>query len=153
MARLTPARCRVHCHAMAKPHSPKQLAELIDRLAPALRRLQGTGRDSGPRVQALGYLARRGPATMRELAAELSMSPQATTGLVDVLEAEGLLAREKHPTDRRKVVIRVNEHSAAAAKTAHAARADDLGRLFDGISKDDRAAFARVVETLLSRVT
>ncbi|GIT92944.1 hypothetical protein JANAI62_34020 [Jannaschia pagri] len=137
---------------MAKAHSPKQLVELIDRLAPALLRLQGSGATRGPRVAALARLAKDGPATMRDLATELSVSPQAITGLVDALEADGLVGREKHPTDRRKTVIRVSDHAAATAKAARAARTDDLSRLFDDISKEDRAAFARVAETLLDRL-
>ena len=137
---------------MAKPSSPKYLADLIDRLAPALRRTQGVGADRGPRVALLARLADEGPVTMRDLATHLHVTPQAVTGLVDQLEAEGLLARERHPTDRRKTVIRLNEHARDAVKAARAARTDGLSELFDGISKADRAVFARVAETVLSRL-
>ncbi|CTQ49664.1 MarR family winged helix-turn-helix transcriptional regulator [Jannaschia donghaensis] len=138
---------------MAKPSSPKHLADLIDRLAPALRRTQGSGTDRGPRVALLACLADEGPSTMRDLATHLHVSPQAVTGLVDQLEAEGLLARERHPTDRRKTVIRLNDHARDNVKAARAVRTDGLSNLFDGIPKEDRAAFARVAKTLLDRLT
>lgn len=138
---------------MAKPSSPKVLADLIDRLAPALRRTQGSGSDRGPRVALLARLVDAGPATMRDLAAHLHVSPQAVTGIVDQLEAEGLLARERHPTDRRKTIIRVNDHARDTVKAARATRTDGLSDLFEGISKSDRAAFARVAETLLDRLS
>lgn len=137
---------------MPKPSSPKHLADLIDRLAPALRRTQGSGAERGPRVAVLALLADSGPTLMRDIAAHLHVSPQAVTGLVDQLEAEGLLARERHPTDRRKTVVRLNDHAAEKVKTARAARTDGLSDLFAGIPKDDRAAFARVAETLLERL-
>ncbi len=138
---------------MAKPSSPKHLAEVIDRLAAALRRVQGSGAERAPRLALLGHLADDGPLGMRDLASRLHVSPQAVTGIVDQLEAEGLLARERHPTDRRKTVVRLNDHAAAHVKVARANRTDGLTTLFDGISKSDRAAFARVAETLLDRLS
>lgn len=138
---------------MPKPSSPKHLADLIDRLAPALRRTQGTGAERGPRVALLAHLADEGPVPMRDLAARLHVSPQAVTGIVDQLESEGLLARERHPTDRRKTIVRLNDHARDAVKATRAARTDGLSELFEDISKSDRAAFARVAETLLDRLS
>jgi DNA-binding MarR family transcriptional regulator len=137
---------------MAKPTSPRHLAQLLDRLAPALRRAQGTGAARGPRVALLAKLLEDGPITMRDVARHLMISPQAVTGLIDGLEAEGVLARERHPTDRRKTVIRLSDHAQDGAKAARSERADALTPLFDGVSKSDRAAFARVAETLLERL-
>ncbi|MGB3555884.1 MAG: hypothetical protein WBA25_14735, partial [Jannaschia sp.] len=71
--------------------------------------------------------------------------------LVDALEADGMVVREKHPTDRRKTVVRLNDHAADRARAARADRADGLAPLFEGIPKSDRIAFARVAETLLDR--
>lgn len=137
---------------MVKPSSPRHLAALIDRLAPALRRAQGTGAERGPRVAALAHLARDGATPMRELAAKLSISPQAVTGVVDALESEGLVSRERHPTDRRRTLVRLNEHARSLAEAAMVARETVLTKLFDDIPKNDRAAFARVAETLLDRL-
>ena len=137
---------------MAKASSPKQLAVLLDRLAPALRRLQGRGADRAPRIALMGRLADEGPATMRDLAAALSISPQAVTGLVDALEADGLVSRERHPTDRRKTLIRLNDHAGDRLTEARGQRTDALAALFKDVPKDDRAAFARVAEGLLARL-
>lgn len=137
---------------MAKPSSPRHLALLIDRLAPALRRAQGSGADRGARVGVLSLLGEAGALPMREIAARLSVSPQAVTGLVDEMEAEGLVARERHPTDRRRTLIRLNGHARAMAATKVAEREAALSALFEDIPKADRAAFARVAETLLERL-
>lgn len=137
---------------MAKPSSPRHLATLVDRLAPALRRMQGTGAARGARVGVLAHLTEAGAVPMKALAAHLSVSPQAVTGLVDEMEAEGLVTRERHPTDRRRTMIRLNDHARALALAQVALRETALTALFDGIPKPDRAAFARVAEALLERL-
>ncbi len=137
---------------MEKSHSPKALATLMDRLIPALRRLEGSGETRATRISLLTYLAENGPCPMRNIAEHLQISPQAVTGLIDSLEAEGLLVRERHPTDRRKTLIRLNDHAKDHVKTARMNRADELTSLFKGLPKEDRAAFARVAEALLERL-
>ncbi|MEM8851537.1 MAG: MarR family transcriptional regulator [Pseudomonadota bacterium] len=125
---------------------------MLDRLAPALRRAQGRGDARAPRIAALSKLHDDGPMTMRDLALHLGVSPQAVTGLVDTLEAEGVVMRERHPTDRRKTVIRLSDHARDAVKAARTERAQALAALFNDVPKADRAAFARVVEALLDRL-
>jgi DNA-binding MarR family transcriptional regulator len=137
---------------MVKPSSPKHLADLLDRLAPALRRLQGRGGDHGPRVRLLGALLDEGAMPMREIARRLDVSPQAVTGLVDGLEADGLIGRERHSTDRRLTMIRLSPYAKDGVKAARAARQDALSDLFRDLPKEDRAAFARVAETVLERL-
>ena len=124
----------------------------MDRLAPALRRMQGSGTDRGTRIGILAHLSETGAVPMRTLAAQLGISPQAVTGLVDEMEAEGLVARERHPTDRRRTMIRLNEHARLLAAAKVAERETALTALFDDIPKADRAAFARVAEALLERL-
>ncbi|WP_308917774.1 MarR family transcriptional regulator [Jannaschia sp. LMIT008] len=135
-----------------KTSSPKHLAQLLDELAPALRRLQGAGAARAPRVVLMARLSDDGPATMRDLARALHVSPQAVTGLVDVLEADGLVTRERHPTDRRKTLIRLNDHAAEQLRDARAQRTQTLAALFDDLSKSDRAAFAKVCRAVLDKL-
>jgi DNA-binding MarR family transcriptional regulator len=50
---------------------------------------------------ALNELETDHPLSMRELAARLKCDPSNITGLIDRLEARGLVRRETHPGDRR----------------------------------------------------
>ena len=50
---------------------------------------------------ALGELQVDQPLSMRELAARLRCDPSNITGLIDRLEARGLVERQPHPADRR----------------------------------------------------
>ena len=56
------------------------------------------------RARALRRVARR-PLTMRELADALGTDPPNATVLVDDLEAQGIVRRTPHPTDRRAKLV------------------------------------------------
>jgi DNA-binding MarR family transcriptional regulator len=52
-------------------------------------------------AQATALREMTGPMTMRELAERMSCEPSNATFVVDKLEAQGLIERRPHPTDRR----------------------------------------------------
>src|SRR6266581_2710972 len=54
---------------------------------------------SRARAQIIWRLRELGPVTQRELSQVLRCTPRNVTGLVDGLEAAGLVARRRHPTD------------------------------------------------------
>jgi DNA-binding MarR family transcriptional regulator len=55
----------------------------------------------------LDFLARKGPLSPSGLARLLQVHPATMTGVLDRLEAEGWIARQRDPDDRRAVLIRV----------------------------------------------
>ena len=59
-------------------------------------------------LAALATLDRHGPMSPGELAAHEKISPPSMTRLLGVLEAEGLVVRTAHPTDRRQVTLEVS---------------------------------------------
>lgn len=66
-------------------------------------------------LSVMDLLMRAGPATPTELARQTDISTAAMTLVLDRLESAGHVTRERHPSDRRKVVV-----TAAAASTAAA---------------------------------
>lgn len=58
-------------------------------------------------TQALSYLAVHGDRGQSELARDLSLTSSAATALVDRLERHGAAERARHPTDRRRTIIRL----------------------------------------------
>jgi DNA-binding MarR family transcriptional regulator len=72
------------------------------------------------RARALRRLARE-PMSMGELAAMLGTDPPNMTGIVDDLEAQGLVRRRPHPTDRRAKLVEATRKGKDLAK-----RADDI---------------------------
>ena len=69
------------------------------------------------RARALRRLARR-PMSMGELAAALLIDPPNATVVVDDLEAQGLVRRGAHPTDRRAKVVEATRKGKELARRA-----------------------------------
>jgi len=55
------------------------------------------------------YLVRTSGSSMAEMARMLGVAPTVITGLVDRLEARGLIRREAHPSDRRRIHLVLTE--------------------------------------------
>ena len=101
------------------------------------------------RTRALRRLA-RGSLTMRELAAAMGIDPPNATVLVDDLEAQGLVRRRPHPTDRRAKVVEPTRKGRAAAR-----RADEiLGTpppALSAVGAEDLDALRRILTDVAER--
>jgi DNA-binding MarR family transcriptional regulator len=60
-------------------------------------------------TQALSYLAVHGDCGQTELAGHLGLTSSASTALVDRLERQGIAERYAHPTDRRRLLVRLTD--------------------------------------------
>ena len=74
---------------------------------------------TGAQAKVLALL-RRGPLPMRHIAQTLACEPSNVTGIVDRLEARGLVTREADPQDRRIKLIALTESGQAAAEELRA---------------------------------
>jgi DNA-binding MarR family transcriptional regulator len=64
---------------------------------------------TGPQVSVMAHLVMNGPATVTELARELDTGHSTVSGIVDRLQARGLVQRVQDEADRRYTRIRVTE--------------------------------------------
>ena len=100
------------------------------------------------RARAVRRLARE-PMSMGELAAALGIDPPNATVLVDDLEAQGLVRRRPHPTDRRAKVVEATRRGKTLAR-----RADDIlatpPAALSELTGDDLEALQRILERLAS---
>ena len=101
-----------------------------------------------PQISAVHTLLTEGPATVTELARRLSLSHSTTSGIVDRLEARGLVSREQDANDRRYTRVQVTA-------PVHQYRQDlaegPYGRLtqaLDAASPAERKAVLDGLETL-----
>ena len=107
--------------------------------------------ESVARLRLLNELHCNGPRKMADLAASLGVTPRNVTALVDALEAERMVQRAPHPTDRRVTIIEITGGSATVARQVEELRAA-ITALFADVSEDDRAAFERVMARLLEKM-
>jgi DNA-binding MarR family transcriptional regulator len=122
------------------------LAERLDDVVTALRRLTLTR--TGLSLTALGTLAslrRQGPTRLTDLAAGEGVAQPSMTTLVARLAAQGLVARQGDPTDRRAVLISLTDEGGQLLDRRRADRAERLLGPLTGLSDDD----ARVISDAL----
>jgi DNA-binding MarR family transcriptional regulator len=110
-----------------------------DRLRTALARATGLAPAD---LDALEHLEADGPLTQRQLGDRLLLTSGAVTMLVDRLERAGLVARRRHPGDRRAVLVQLGARSTTAQPAAltdyHAA----IGAAVHTIGAEHRDAIA-----------
>jgi MarR family transcriptional regulator, organic hydroperoxide resistance regulator len=105
---------------------------------------------TGPQITVMACLVSKGPMTLTELSRSLGMSHSSASGIVDRLQARGLLRRTEDATDRRRTSIQVTE---AVQRYVHELEAGPSGRLVEALGNAtpaQRAAITKGLE-LLSR--
>src|ERR1043165_417916 len=87
----------------------RELVDVLGRLTPSwIKWLHHTAAPGGltpARLRGLGTLLPDGPSIMHHISDELGVTPRAITGLIDGLEEDALVERQRHPSDRRATVI------------------------------------------------
>ncbi len=104
------------------------------------------GEISLPQFWALDYLHRNGKTKMKSLATHLSISPSATTGLIDRLIAQKLVARKNDLRDRRIVWIEVTSKGEDIICDIRKQKVRALMKVFGKISSDDRDNYLSILE-------
>lgn len=92
-----------------------------------------------PQYRLLGFLA-RGPAAAARLAERLTVSRPTLTGVVDGLVAQGLVARSRDESDRRRVHHTLTPEGHAALAAADEVVGARLATLLEVLPADGRAA-------------
>jgi DNA-binding MarR family transcriptional regulator len=108
-------------------------------------------RESVPRLRLLYELHCNGPRKMADLADVLGVTPRNVTALVDGLEAEDLVRRRPHPTDRRVTMIEITGGAAEVEEQVGSLR-QAIDGLLGTVSEKDRQTLARVLATLEDKI-
>jgi DNA-binding MarR family transcriptional regulator len=105
---------------------------------------------STARARLLGSLHCAGPRIMCDLGDELGVTPRNVTTLVDGLEAEGLVRRAAHPTDRRATVVELTARGLKVADKLLGPFHEQMVGLFRDLPERDRRELLRLIEALLA---
>jgi DNA-binding MarR family transcriptional regulator len=106
---------------------------------------------SAARLSALSEVVFRGPLTLGELAAAEAVRSATMTGIVNGLEAEGLVRRRPHAHDRRAVLIEATAKGRRLLERARAQRVDLVASKLEGVSERDLDLLWRAAEILEAR--
>jgi DNA-binding MarR family transcriptional regulator len=132
---------------------PQDLARLMAEFGKTMRRrmcasmeLAGT---TPSRARLLMALQCHGGCKMNEVGAWLDVTPRNVTKLVDALEAEGLVAREPHPHDRRATVLRLTDAGRRVCQESARVDFSAAARLYERLTPAERGQLARIIGKLL----
>lgn len=105
-----------------------------------------------PQIHALLWLGEDGPLTMGELARRVAVTEKTVTGIVDRLERDGHLVRERDAGDRRVVRTRLTPQGEAAYRRIDGEIHGSLQRFLGLLEPSDRRAMLRIVERIIERL-
>lgn len=108
---------------------------------------------TGPQVTVMACLVRTGPTTLTELSRTLGSSHSSTSGIVDRLQARGLVRRTEDASDRRRTQIEVTDAVHRYVRSLEEGPAGRLVRVLEAATPAQRAAIKqglRLLRDLLS---
>jgi DNA-binding MarR family transcriptional regulator len=122
----------------------------------AMRRLRAahTEHQMSPRqFHLLGLLHDRGAMSQRELGTVLGVDPSILVGLLNPLEADGYLSRERDPADRRRHVVTITQAGEQQLDRAAQAQRDAEDELFAGLTAAQREQLRALLRVLREQLT
>ena len=122
----------------------------------AMRRLRAahTEHKLSPRqFHLLGLLHDRGALTQRDLGMLMDVDPSILVTLLNPLEADGYLSRERDADDRRRHVVTITRRGEEQLERAAQAQRDAEDELFAGLTKTQRAQLRRLLLILRAQFT
>ena len=96
----------------------------------------------------LGLLHDRGALSQRELGALMDVDPSILVTLLNPLEADGYLSRERDPTDRRRHVVTLTPAGGRQLDRAAQAQRDAEDELFASLTDVQREQLRRILLVL-----
>jgi DNA-binding MarR family transcriptional regulator len=121
---------------------------LRDPLASACEQMQLTP----SQVHALMWLGQDGALTMGELARRIGITEKTVTGVVDRLEREGLVQRERSAADRRVIHCALTTTGQQTYQRLDRMLQEQLGLFLELLDATDRKALFRLLERLVWRL-
>lgn len=101
-----------------------------------------------PQFRVLAFVNRNEGSSLWEVASHVGLTPPSTSRLVDGLIARGLMARNDHPADRRRVWLTVTGHGLAILEASTQGTVSYLADKLSGMDADTREVVDKAVEAL-----
>jgi DNA-binding MarR family transcriptional regulator len=124
---------------------------VVMRVIRAEMRLRGGRFASVPQLRALGLVHRRPGASLTDVATHLGVTPATASVLVDRLVRRGLLHRDSHPRERRRITLSLTPDGSRHLREVRTATRRRLEHILGSIPARDRAAISAGA-TLLQNV-
>jgi DNA-binding MarR family transcriptional regulator len=102
--------------------------------------------------QVMLALWKSGGLTQREVAERCYVTQATVTGVVDTLERDGLVVRERSTEDRRVVRVRLTDEGRARLDRTRRTAAREMAPLFDDLTAKEEAVVRRFLTRTIERL-
>lgn len=133
---------------------PKPPGGLASRLRLTLLRLsrklraERAGRLTSAQHSVIAAVVAHGPFTPSELAGREQVQPPSMTRTIQSLQAEGLVGRHPHPTDRRQALVEATEAGREYIAATRRRRDQWLSRRLAALTAEERRILSQAEEIL-----
>ena len=121
---------------------------LVMRFIRAEMRLRGGRFVSIPQLRALGLIDRHPGAALTDVATHLGVTPATASALVERLVRRGLIDRDVHPRERRRLTLSLTQTGSRQLSEARAATRRRLEQALGQLPARDRASISAGVSLL-----
>jgi DNA-binding MarR family transcriptional regulator len=140
--------------------TPEESAnELLEVVPAVMREIRSQMRSRGsvdltvPQFRTLAFVNRNKGSSLSEVADHIGLTSPSASSLVDGLIQRGMMTREEHPGDRRRIRLTVTGSGEAILETSTNGTMRYLAKKLSSVSASDREVIAKAMETLRSIFT
>jgi DNA-binding MarR family transcriptional regulator len=108
---------------------------------------------TGPQVSVMACLVTKGPSTLTDVSRTLAMNHSTASGIVDRLQARGLVRRTQDATDRRRTRIAVTDKVTRYVHELQVGPAARLAAALGKLAPTERQTIARGLRLLSKLLT
>jgi DNA-binding MarR family transcriptional regulator len=113
------------------------------------RQLAGSHGLTGPQMLCLREITTHTSLTTGALARAVALSPATLTGILDRLEARGLVSRERRPEDKRRVLVSLTPHGKQIALELPSPLQERFGSRMTELSTDEQTAIRLALSSIV----
>jgi DNA-binding MarR family transcriptional regulator len=128
--------------------------EVLDVVPLAMRAIRAELRKHGakevsvPQFRTLAYLNQHEGTSLSDVAEHIGLTLPSMSALVDSIVMKGLVIRQTHPEDRRRMTLTLTERGRATLRVAHEAAASYLEEKIGQLSATERATVIEAMQVL-----
>lgn len=149
----------VHDHSLAAERRKGEVDRIVETIlylyAESRRVTKTEARErglTGPQLSVLKILEATGDLSLTELSERMSAKNSTITGIVDRMERDGLVVRDRSATDRRVVLIRATDKGLELARSVKVGAMELLTGALASLREKDRLELRRIVLELAEHV-
>jgi len=138
----------------APVYTPLEVTRAVRRLDMSLAEMHlsvsGRMEMTAAELLAIAHIGMEGPLGPTELAHRLHLRTGAVTALLDRLAARDYVAREPHPSDRRKLIVRLTETGRDDTMSVLGTMVDDVVGYVKTLPREDQQTVGRFIDGLVT---